>query len=94
MSLCFWYVNQKNMICEYYLMNNYQEEQPEIRKELMKKVAEIAKTEPLASRYFNIMQNVMKRGTPAILSELSGLKRQLKETIPGTKEQVIVIFFG
>ena len=52
----------------------------------MKKVAEIAKTEPLASRYFNIMQNVMKRGTPAILSELSGLKRQLKETIPGTKE--------
>lgn len=52
----------------------------------MKKVAEIAKTQPLASRYFKVMQNVMKRGTPAILSELSGLKQQLKEAIPGTKE--------
>ena len=52
----------------------------------MRKVAEIAKTEPLASRYFRIMQNVMKRGTPVILSELSGLKQQLKEALPGTKE--------
>ena len=67
-------------------MSDCQEEQPERRKEVMRKVAEIAKTEPLASRYFRIMQNVMKRGTPVILSELSGLKQQLKEAIPGTKE--------
>lgn len=65
---------------------NYMQDNKEYRMGLMKTVLDMVDAHPEASRYFNMMKSIMKRGDPSIMEELSSLKQKLKSAEVGSKE--------
>lgn len=65
---------------------NHVQDNKEYRMGLMKTVLDMVDAHPEASRYFNMMKSIMKRGDPSIMEELSSLKQKLKSAEVGSKE--------